>query len=306
MEIFLGYACLNTAIPRKMKTLRLATYAAKGNKYLKELILNNLMYMKDCLEWNVEHGIRFFRVSSDIVPLSTHPEVKYPWWSDAEVKTLGNEIRNISINKQMRLSMHPGQYTLLNSPNEDVVVRSVEDLRYHQVLGDMIGVREFIIHVGGVYGDPKEALYRWAKVYENLPPEIRSRIRLENDDRNFTIRQVLSLSEKTGVPAVFDYHHHRILPSMSAGDALKQCFETWHGIDDPKIHLSSGKTGELDRKHHEFILPEDYKALLSLIPAALGYENQKVYIMLEAKLKEQAVMRLLKSGYGLTQVMRMI
>ncbi len=293
MEILLGYACLNTTIPLKMKTLRLATYLSKGDEYLKGLIVNNLMYLKNCLEWNAEQGIRFFRVSSDIVPLSTHPEMKYLWCKDEEIKALCHEIRGFSIKHGMRLSMHPGQYTLLNSPNESVVERSVEDLRYHQVLGDMLGVREFITHVGGVYGDSKEALHRWAQVYEGLPIEIRSRLRLENDDRSFTIQEVLFLAERTGVPAVFDYHHHRILPSMEPGDALKQSFATWQGIDDPKIHLSSGKTGKLDRHHHDFILAEDYEALLSLLQPVVDKENQQVYVMLEAKLKEQAVMRIL-------------
>ena len=294
MKIILGYACLNTSIPLKMKTLRLATYLSMGDEYLKGLIVNNLLYLKSCLEWNAAQNIRFFRVSSDIVPLSTHPEMTYPWWNDEEIKTLCDDIRGFSMKHGMRLSMHPGQYTLLNSPDEKVVERSVEDLRYHQVLGDMIGVREFITHVGGVYGDSREAMHRWAQVYKGLPTEIRSRLRLENDDRNFTIQEVLFLSEKTGVPAVFDYHHHRILPSMDAGDALKQCFATWQGIDNPKIHLSSGKTGKTDRKHHDFILAEDYQALLSLLQAVAGKENKQVYVMLEAKLKEQAVMKILE------------
>lgn len=294
MDILLGYACLNTSIPRKMKTLRLATYVSKGDEYLKELIVNNLLYLKDCLEWNVLHGIRFFRVSSDIVPLATHPEMIYPWWKDEEIKILCDEIKSISTRHEMRLSMHPGQYTLLNSPKEDVVKRSVEDLTYHQVLGDMIGVREFITHVGGVYGDSKEAMHRWVQVYEGLPNEIRCRLRLENDDMSYTILDVLTISEKTGVPAVFDYHHHRILPSIDAGHALKRSFETWHGVDKPKIHLSSGKAGKTDRKHHEFILNEDYEALISILSSAVSKENQQVYIMLEAKLKEQAVMKLLR------------
>ncbi len=292
MDILLGYACLNTSIPLKMKTLRLATYLSKGDEYLKGLVVNNLLYLKNCLEWNAEHGIRFFRVSSDVVPLSTHPEMTYPWWKDEEIKALCYEIRGFSNKQGMRLSMHPGQYTLLNSPREDVVERSVEDLKHHQVFGDMIGVRELITHVGGVYGDSKEAMYRWARVYESLPPEVRSRLRLENDDRSFTIQEVLFLSEKTGVPVVFDYHHHRILPSLDAGVALERSFATWKGIDDPKIHLSSGRTGKTDRHHHDFILTEDYEALLSLLPAAVGKENQTVYIMFEAKLKEQAVMRI--------------
>ncbi|MDW7678437.1 MAG: UV DNA damage repair endonuclease UvsE [Bacillota bacterium] len=292
MELVLGYACLNTTIPYAMKTLRLATYEARGNEYQKELVLNNLRYLKACLLWNEQHHISFFRVSSDLVPLATHPRMTFAWWEDADVLACCQEIKQFAARRRMRLSMHPGQYTLLNSPREDVVHRSIEDLVYHQQMAERLGVTDLIIHVGGLYGNRKEALDRWTRVYQGLPTAIRQRLRLENDEKLFSIEDVLLLAETTGIPAVLDLHHHRILPSLDTVEALRRVFQTWKGIDDPKLHLSSGKSSRLDPRHHEFIHPEDYNETVVLLAEATGSAHQRIYLMLEAKQKEQAVIRL--------------
>ena len=292
MKIILGYACLNTSIKNKMKSLRLKTYISKGDEYLKSLVINNLNYTKACLNWNTENNVHFFRISSDIVPLATHPKMKFKWWKDEDIQNIANDIKNLASKNSIRLSMHPGQYTLLNSNKEEVVDRSIQDLKYHQIIGNMMGVEDLITHVGGVYGNREKAMERWASVYKSIPTEVASLIRLENDDRLFTIKEVLELSKETGVQAVFDYHHHRINPSIDAKEAMVQSIKTWEGTADPKVHLSSGKSKKLDSRHHDLILKEDYQELLSILPKT---KDSKVYIMLEAKKKEQAIINLRKS-----------
>ena len=291
MEIILGYACLNTSIPNKMRSLRLKTYLTKGDEYLKSLVINNLNYTKTCLKWNMENNVHFFRISSDIVPLATHSKIKFKWWKDEDIQNIANDIKNLASKNSIRLSMHPGQYTLLNSNKEEVVDRSIQDLKYHQIIGNMMGVEDLITHVGGVYGNREKAMERWASVYKSIPTEVASLIRLENDDRLFTIKEVLELSKETGVQAVFDYHHHRINPSIDAKEAMVQSIKTWEGTADPKVHLSSGKSKKLDSRHHDLILKEDYQELLSILPKTKG---SKIYIMLEAKKKEQAIINLRK------------
>ncbi len=297
MELVLGYACLNTTMPFKMKTLRLATYEAKGNQYLKELVLNNLLYVKACLQWNDQHNISFFRISSDLVPLATHPRMTFAWWKDADISVSCDEIREFASSRHMRLSMHPGQYTLLNSPKEDVVRRSVEDLVYHQLMAEKLGVSDLITHVGGLYGSRLEAMNRWIGVYQQLPAGIRQRLRLENDEKLFSIEDILSLADTTGIPAVLDFHHHRLLPSLETGLAIRRTVQTWKGIDDPKLHLSSGKTSRLDPRHHDFVLQEDYDEAVVLLASSVDL-SQRVYLMLEAKQKEQAVLRLQQVNAG--------
>jgi len=275
-----------------MRSLRLKTYLTKGDEYLKSLVINNLNYTKTCLKWNMENNVHFFRISSDIVPLATHSKIKFKWWKDEDIQNIANDIKNLASKNSIRLSMHPGQYTLLNSNKEEVVDRSIQDLKYHQIIGNMMGVEDLITHVGGVYGNREKAMERWASVYKSIPTEVASLIRLENDDRLFTIKEVLELSKETGVQAVFDYHHHRINPSIDAKEAMVQSIKTWEGTADPKVHLSSGKSKKLDSRHHDLILKEDYQELLSILPKT---KDSKVYIMLEAKKKEQAIINLRKS-----------
>ncbi|SDY65931.1 UV DNA damage repair endonuclease UvsE [Tindallia californiensis] len=293
MSIELGYACLNTSIPMKMKSLRLKTYQERGASYLKELILHNLNYVMTCLEWNQAHQIFFFRVSSDLVPLATHEAMTYTWQEDEEIRKACKKIKEYAKLHSMRLSMHPGQYTLLNSPKEEVVKRSVEDLEYHHQMAEMLGVRDLIIHVGGVYGDKKQALHRWVKTYEKLPEGIKSKLRLENDEKSYSIQEVLGIWETTGIPLVLDFHHHRILSSMETGVALERVVKTWEGIDDPKIHLSSGRKDEKDPKHDDLIRQIDYEWVCGYVDQCFR-KDQKIYLMLEAKQKEQAILHLRK------------
>lgn len=289
MEIILGYACLNTSIPNKMRSLRLSTYNKKGNEYLKSLVLNNLNYTKACLEWNIKNKVHFFRISSDLVPLATHEEMSFKWYDDEDIRNLTLDIQRTARKNDIRLSMHPGQYTILNSPKIDVVNRSIEDLKYHQIIGELMGVKDLILHVGGAYGNKKEALKRWVEVYSSISENIRKLIRLENDERIFTIEDVIGLYVKTGVPVVFDYHHDRINPSLDRKEALTISINSWKNKYDPKIHISSGKNHKLDRSHHDFIKKEDYEELLSIVPHNLETKNNRLYIMLEAKMKEQAL-----------------
>lgn len=291
MEIVLGYACLNTSVFMKMKSMRLKTYQVKGNSYMKELVLHNLNYLLECLKWNKANSVSFFRVSSDLVPLATHQDMTFKWQQDLDILKKCQEINSYAKNHEMRLSMHPGQYTLLNTPKEEVLKKSIEDLEYHKEMAVLLGVTDIIIHVGGVYGDKKQAINRWINAYETLSIGVKERLRLENDEKSYSIREVLEISERTGIPIVFDFHHHRILPSMDTEEALMKTLETWEGIDIPKVHLSSGRTSDRDSKHHDLIHWLDYIWLWECFQK-IPKKHQKINLMLEAKKKEQAVLSL--------------
>ncbi len=291
MQIEMGYACLNTSLSIRMKSLRLKTYQAKGDSYLKELVLHNLSYLMECLKWNETNQVSFFRASSDLVPLATHHEMSFEWRRDSDIIDACQEIKSFAFSRGIRLSMHPGQYTLLNSPNEKVAVRSVEDLEYHREMAELLGVTDLIIHVGGVYGDKQQAIQRWIKSYERLSEGVKKRLRLENDEKSYSIRDVLEISDKTGIPAVLDFHHHRILPSMDTNEALERAVESWKAAGIPKVHLSSGRNGERDPGHHDLIQWPDYEAMCECV-RTLSQNHQKIYVMLEAKKKEQAILSL--------------
>lgn len=204
----LGYACMNTELKTVFRTLRLATAEKEGTGKIKELTIQNMETTLEVIRWNLEQGILFYRASSSIVPLSTHPINDWRWWEDEDFLAIASEIRRLVNEHGMRVSVHPGQYTVLNSPKAEVVRKSIEDLEYHDKLIQLLGGTDIILHTGGAYGDKETAKRRFAENYLALSDSIRQRLRLENDDKTFTLRDVLDVHAMCKVPICFDIHHH--------------------------------------------------------------------------------------------------
>ncbi len=284
----LGYACLNVTLELKMRTCRIRTVELEGMKKIKELTLENLENVKQILEWNNQHQIDFFRVTSDIVPFGSHEILTWDWWKDEDVLALTADIKAFKEKHKMRLTVHPGQYTIINSPNEKVVNNAFRDLDYHYKFIDLMGGTDMVIHVGGVYGNKDEAKRRFINKYKELSPEIKRMLILENDDKSFHVKDVLSIHEETGVPICFDIHHHRCNPYVEENidSLLDQVVSSWKNTRVPKMHISSGRNSPTDTSHHDYILKEDFDMFLEL----LG--NREVDIMFEAKKKELAVLRI--------------
>jgi UV DNA damage endonuclease len=285
----LGYACINETLkPRKFRTCRLKTIETKGIEVLKEIVLHNLDLLKDIIEWNHEHDIHFYRVSSDLIPLSTHPvvlEKGFIWQKDPDIKKALLEINKKVLAYKMRISMHPDQYTVLNTLKEDVLVRSIEYLQFHADLLEAIGGQDMILHVGGVYGDKISAKKRFVDQYMLLNDTIKGYLRLENDDKSYTIHDVIEIHQSTGVPIVFDYHHHRCHHEKKiTKEDIDIIYSSWQGI--PKTHLSTGKAHATDRSHHDYVKLEDLQALDGL------FGDKIIDVMVEAKKKDFAVLEL--------------
>jgi UV DNA damage endonuclease len=279
----LGYACMNTELKTVFKTLRLATAEAEGTGKIKELTLKNMQTTLEIVRWNIENDILFYRASSSIVPLSTHPVNDWIWWEDPDFLLLSNEIRRLVLAHQMRISVHPGQYTVLNAQKEEVVKKSIEDLEYHDKLIGLLGGNDIILHTGGAYGDKEAAKARFAENYLKLSDSLKRKLRLENDDKTFTVRDVLDVSKMCGVPICFDIHHHNVNNDGEPVD-FAEILATWEGFGTPKIHISTGKEGFTDLRHHDLVSEEDFNQLLLLL------KGTDADIMFEAKLKEQSVL----------------
>lgn len=236
----IGYACLTVGVFGTKQRTCIIKNATPD--VLKGLIQSNLESLDKILDYNIQNNIRLFRISSDIIPFGSHPINTLGWWcifSD-KLKTLGQK----ALQHGMRLSMHPGQYTVLNSPDETVVARAVEDLRYHAKLLDSMALgkeHKIILHVGGIYGDKSSAIKRFIQQYKSLDENIRHRLVIENDDRQYTISDVLSIGNKENIPVVFDNLHHQINPDYTLSDIewIDACKNTWKVEDGTqKIHYS--------------------------------------------------------------------
>lgn len=252
----IGYASKTLAAPgARMQSVvqRLAT-----PDRLAQAIDGNLRALDAALDYQAKNGIHLFRISSDVIPFGSSPVNALDWMRDFEphLAALGRKARRHGI----RLSMHPGQYTVLNSPDADVVERAKLDLAYHAAFLDALGMDasgKIVLHVGGAYGDKPRALERFANAYATLPLAVRRRLVIENDDRLFTAQDVLALSRATGAPMVFDTLHHELNREPDAPDwraLLDEAAATWKPEDGAqKMHYAQQAPGRRPGSHTDTI-----------------------------------------------------
>lgn len=251
----IGYACIALGVDGSMGGCNLRNATPER---LTRLTSQNLDSLERMIDYNIRVGIRLFRISSDLVPFGANPVNTLDWSGIFEERF--HEIGANALSAGMRLSVHPGQYTVLNSPTNDVVKAAVADLAYHCKVLDGLGLdpsHKIILHIGGGYGDHKGALARFVDNAKELKPEIRSRLVLENDQRTFSIDEVMDVARQTGLPVVFDILHHKTHPDPLGGSWeywMKEAAKTWGPQDgNPKVHYSQQAPGKLPGAHSSTI-----------------------------------------------------
>ena len=249
-----GYACVNTQLPSASRTLRLANVS---DERLRELVAANLDALEAILRWNLEHDIRVFRLSSETVPFGSHPANTLPWWEELAHRFA--ELGELMREGGMSISTHPGQFTVLGSPNGGFLANTIAELEYHARLLAAFGLdgsHKIVIHVGGVYGDADAALERFARAFRRLTDGARTRLALENDER-WALADVLRLARRLGAPVVFDAFHHELrpsLPELGVREAVLLAAETWRpGDGRQEVHFSTQQPGRRPGAHSETI-----------------------------------------------------
>ncbi|PWN44343.1 UV-endonuclease UvdE, partial [Ceraceosorus guamensis] len=307
----LGYACLNTVLrstkPPSSKesifssrTLRLATIREKGVEAAIELARANINDIIPMLHWNVANNIRFMRLSCEMLPFASHNEVG---WDvsvlETELRRAGDEAKKLGV----RLTLHPGQFVQLGTPNQQVLENSIREFEIYCKMLDLMGSGPesvMILHGGGSYGDQAAALERIENtITTRLSASARSRLVLENDEISYSAEELLPLCEKLDVPLVFDWHHDLLRPSSLAPDELlPRIINIWQkrGIK-PKFHLSEPRAGA--KTHRQRRAHSDRCVEL---PTELPEDAD---LMIEAKDKEQAVLELYRI-YNLFPVDKMV
>ncbi len=297
MRIRLGYVAmalrLKDCSPSKTVTLKnlnkIPDYQDQIGR-LARISRENLANTLRILKANYFDGIMFYRFTSRLVPLCTHPQ--FLTWNYREelaedFKAIGDFVKE----HQIRVGLHPDHFTLLNSPNPEVQESSRRDLDYHLNILEAMGLEatsKLVIHVGGKYQDRGLALERFKEQFKALPEKVQERLILENDDRCFTAAEVLRLSKEIGVPMVLDIHHHQILNNGEAITALlPEIFTTW-GNETPKVHLSSPRSEKDIRSHADYLEIDPAVDFLNLA----RYLDCDFDIMLEAKQKDLALIKL--------------
>jgi UV DNA damage endonuclease len=294
----LGYAAMNHTLrerdpPRRCnRDMRKETWESEGPAYAGELAAQNLADLRAVLSWNLDHGIRFYRCSSTLVPW--HSQFEIADLPNAErVRSLAVECGEFISDNGMRLTFHPDHWCKLASDSEDTVARSVESVRHHGRWLDLMGLprspRHVInVHIGAHYGDKAATADRFCDVVSDLPPRARQRLTVENDDTEslWGVRELVdSVSSRTGVPVTFDYHHHSFTDrGLTYREGFELARETWGDLR-PVTHYSESARlhGDPDAR------PQDHSEHVVDLPAWLRRESD---VMVESHGKERSVLRL--------------
>ncbi|MHB1132015.1 MAG: UV DNA damage repair endonuclease UvsE [Chloroflexota bacterium] len=284
-----GYAGI--ALDSGATTNRGCRLANATPERLRELTEANLAGLGAVLRYNVGLDIRLFRLSSLTVPYASHPVNPLAWWEEY-AETLAS-LGFYAVEHGLRLSMHPGQFTVLSSPRPEVVENAVADLVYHTRLLDGLALgpeHKIVVHGGGTYDDKPAAAERFCQNHERLPYCIKRRLVLENDEVGYSAQDVLAISARTGIPIVFDALHDAIKPSpdfSDRADLLRACFATWRPADGmPKVHFSTHDTNKRAGAHADWLDAREFVAFAADTGAT------PVDCLLEAKQKERALLRL--------------
>ncbi len=263
---------------------------------LSEICMANADALYRALQFCRRHGIKGFRINSQILPLKTHPEIGYRFEdlpSHRKIRRMFERCGTYASEHDLRTTFHPDQFILLSSPDNNVTQRSTADLIYQSEVAQWVNADVINIHAGGAYGDKIRTLNRLRREIERLPEAVRRRLTFENDDRIYTPEDLLPVCNDMEIPLVYDVHHHRCLPDGNDVEKTTQlALKTWNR--EPLFHLSSSLNAKGDgnpRNHHDTIDIADFPRCWLQLDTT---------IEVEAKGKELAVLKLMKEVFRLS------
>jgi UV DNA damage endonuclease len=207
----------------------------------------SLEYLDAIFDHLDKHDIRMYRMSSDLGPYATHPDL--PQFhgmvaeTASELAAIGAKARRLDI----RLSFHPSQFVVLNSPDPELVRKSTWDLLSQAEILDRMELGPeavLVIHVGGQYGDRIASRERWARVWPTLPEPVRRRLVLEHDDIRFSAAGILWIHEQVGVRLVFDHQYFWCLnpEGLDLRPTVEAILATWPDGMRPKLHAAPARS----------------------------------------------------------------
>ena len=273
------------------RTMIRKTFDERGINYAAQLAYQNICDLYTILVWNTANNIKFYRMSSDMIP----------WASEYGVRNLPNieqvaamlrKCGDYATSVGQRLTFHPGPFNKLTSSNSSVTSNTIRDLTIHADILDLMGLsnthyNKINIHVGATYKDKPMAIAQFLNNWDLVPDNVKSRFTLENDDKPslYTTEELYNLIYKhTNIPIVFDHHHHSLHSGgMSHADALAIAVSTWGNVR-PVVHYSQSRSVEQNIKCPATAHSDSYWETMD----TCGHD---VDVMLEAKFKEIALFK---------------
>lgn len=253
---------------------------------LNKVIISNLIDLEKIIKYNIKNNIHFYRLTSSLIPLYTHPLVNI---NLKKYIVYFNRIKKLIKTSNMRVDMHPSEYCVLNSTRKEVAEKALIELKYHYEILKLLGIKDkvIILHIGSSTFGKDNSLTRFINNYNKLPNYLKKAIVIENDDKTFNINDCLYLKEKLNIRVVLDYHHH-LCNHIDEKIDYNKIFDNWI---IPKIHFSSPKSNlkKEYRSHSEYIDVYSFIAFLKNINS-----KKNIDIMLEAKGKDEALFKLIR------------
>ncbi|MFH1217651.1 MAG: UV DNA damage repair endonuclease UvsE [Pseudomonadota bacterium] len=290
-----GLCCIFTKEPIKFRSFTIKSLMKLGPderlSKISAVCRENSESLLKALHFCRENGIGAFRVLSPFLPRYTHPDAGYTIDILPDAEEIYNTlaiIKNFRHKHNIRLSFHPDQFIVLSSPREYVVENAIKELDYQAMLAELTGAEVINVHGGGHYGNPPQTLARFKENFQRLPERVRLRLTLENDDKTYTVKDLLPLCDELCIPLVYDVHHHRCNgDGLSIEEATSLVVKTWERTGrEPYFHISSPKYGWQHGNpmpHADYIDPGDFPQCWKGLTATVD---------VEAKAKELAVLAL--------------
>lgn len=290
-----GYACLNVTLGKQggFRSMIKRTWLEKGLSHASKLGLENVNILRGIVEWNANNGFEVYRMTSDLFPWASEYELEsLPAWQ--EISEVLADVGRIAKQTNQRLTFHPGQFNCLTSPHEHVVVNCVKDLSIHGKVMDYIGLPRSAdalinIHAGGAHGDRVSAAERFCKNFERLPDSVKTRLTVENDDKEslFSTLDLYELIHKrTGVPIVHDFHHAKFRKSdgMCEEEELRLAATTWQTGVRQLTHYSESAS----IREGKDVIPQAHS---DYVDGPIPNYGMSFDCDIEAKMKELAVIQ---------------
>ena len=299
----LGLCCMNITLKKDKPSIYSSRniiqriIKEKGISELKRRITLNCKDLIKMIQWNEDNGIKVFRITSNLFPHKSNPNVEN--YSFDFAKDILKEAGDLAKKYNQRITMHPGQYNVVGTPTKSSFEKTIMDLSYQASVLDLMGMGAdsvMVVHGGGIYGDKKTTKQRWCEQFKKLPENVQRRLVLENCEKCFSIQDCLDIGKIINIPVVFDTHHYSCYKILHPGEKIEneryyipQILESWERRKiKPKFHVSEQGSGRCGH-HSDYIevLPE------YLLEIPVKY-NINIDIMIEAKKKELAIFRLYK------------
>jgi UV DNA damage endonuclease len=280
----LGLVCITASKDIRYRTVTRTRLHAQTpeaqRKILEDIFRDNLQTFDAALRYCAGAGLRLYRIPSSIFPFADTPE------GLAILQTLAPALARSgkrALDAGIRLVMHPDQFVVLSSDSPNVVANSVRILQMHADIMDLLEQPRSSWALLEIHGGKSNRADALVAAIAALPDAIRCRLGLENDEYAYSAEEIHAICMRSGVPMVFDAHHHVVhedLPSYdhpSVAGMLHKARATWALPEHQLVHISNGRSSFNDRQHAD---------LIDTMPASYALAP---WIEIEAKMKEEAI-----------------